>query len=155
MASMKVLVLNPLLFVVALVAVDLPLKLTYFLWQLFMTGTTAVARLGCLGCLLALPFFGIYLVISIVTIPSFVIMFLIEWLDLKLGLTGKTRLEIAQQSFFWPHILVFLLMPRVYRVSVDGTGPYALTDLETGEVAFVMPGPQKVTYGPSELQLGE
>jgi len=144
----KVLVLNPALFVVALILVDLPLKLTYYLWRLFMAGTGAMRTLGLLGCLLALPIFGIYLVTSIVAIPSFVIMFLIEWLDLKLGLSGKTRLEIAQQSFFWPHILIFLLMPRFYRVSVEGNGPYALTDLETGEVAWVLPGPLKVEYDP-------
>lgn len=134
------------LFVISLFLVDIPLKVSYFIWRLGDVTAPLAARLGCLGCLIGLPLFAIYFTNTIVTLPLFVLMLVIGWLDLKLGITNAGRLTIAQQSFFWPHIILYLLMPRLYGVEIVGPVGlvYALRDIETEETALVMPGPRVV-----------
>ncbi len=139
--------LLPIFGLIGTVFVDLPLKLSFFFWRLWtgLTNTTAQTEIsGCMGCFVGLPIFVVYIALTAVTAPFFLLLMVMGSLELKLKLTGDTPLEVAQRSFFWPHILIFWLMPTFYGVEVSGAVIYLLRDRRTGETAFVMPGPSKV-----------
>ena len=146
MTSMLKAPLGLLLFPVSLVLVDIPLNVSYVIWALFDAVSRVPSRLGIVGCVLAIPIFAVYVANSVVFLPSFVLMFLVGWIDLEVGISNLTRIEQAQHSFFWPHVIVWFLMPRLYGVEVGGPVGlvYWLRDLHTGETALVMPGPRVV-----------
>lgn len=97
-----------------------------------------------------------YLALSLVSAPFFVLYALIGRVDIAIKAAGEpdvpVRLDVARMSFYWPHIVLYWLMPRLYRVEIVGPAGsiYMLRDLDTQETVYVRPGPKAVSELPGE-----
>lgn len=149
-------------------ALEIVLWLSYILWAVFDFGSRSLAgprtaTRGCLGCLLGIPLFFVYFALTIVFAPFFVLYALIGRVDI--ATESATRLEVAQAAFYWPHIILYWLVPKLYRVDIGGpvegllgttpTATYLLRDLDTDETAFVQPGAKAVEMVADEEQPSE
>ncbi len=144
-------------------ALEIALWLSYVVWAAFDYATRLVAGppsavRGCLGCLVVIPLYLVYFLLTLVSAPLFAVYALIGWVDIASGCAGRpditARLDIAQATFYWPHIILYWLMPKLYKVEILGpvegmlggtpTVTYLLRDTETDENAYVQPGAKAV-----------
>lgn len=139
-------------------ALEIVLWLSYLLYSAFYYGGKLVASFGCVGCLLTIPLYLVYFVLTLVSAPFFVLYALIGWVDIASDNAGRAgvsaRLDVAQATFYWPHIILYWLMPKLYKVEILGpvegmlggtsTVTYLLRDTETDENAYVQPGARAV-----------
>jgi hypothetical protein len=142
-------------------ALEIALWLSYVVWRAFdfasrLLVTSPYSRLGCLSCLFALPLYLVYFANALLSAPFWILYMSIGRIDIALGNAGEpgisTRLDVARATFYWPSILLFWLMPKLYGVEIivppETTAGvslvYVLRDPETGETALVQPGPKAV-----------
>jgi len=140
-------------------ALEIVLWFSYVLWRIWDLMIKALAGprnplRSCLGCLLGIPTLLIYFVLTLISTPFFVLYMIIGRIDIAMENAGEPgitpRLDVARATFFWPSILLFWLMPKLYGVEIVVPPEttlglslvYVLRDLKTGETVPIRPGPK-------------